>query len=735
MDGLLQVRASLYSPTGAEIDLTPRILGLDTLQESIEDDLASLEHSDLPLTVTDEDGAVAAFLAGAEPGDSYELLVMRETGRRRMKWERAFAGVLDLPGSVHIDRKKRLLSLQVFAYTKLLTFSSAEDIKRTYDGHVANTTDGLALTEFDDTTGLLEGDKITIADSDNSESRRIKTVNNGTQATMEEPWGTTFAGASVTLDTPYYRNKTIEWLADQLIDGTGIVERIYELGQILAEYPVATELNTDGLPSGVSPVSIVDEFGNIGITYPVPTTFRRVAESPQSGFDTGVASNITQGDWRPYLLEEPGSIHASGTLPDEGASNIVIGYGGGAGSGPCWDHAGGRVWSLQVDTGQPPPPDPDGERTILRLIGPDFDVAGDIIDFYTDPSGDAYAMAALEYAQLQDQVWVSYRRADASNDTTVVVDLAADTITPIAGLTGGQLRSIRQLGIDQRGLMAWYAGTTLKLLSMDDYTVQKTATVPAGLKLWSMRYLDGQLVVLYVLNNTTRLLILDAETLDQVADYEVAQSSDGPHLLTVFTEADSQNVGVGFAGGRYFVLARYFAGVIPYADFKGLSRGAALRELALAAAAVLEVDEFKVLRLVGRSFLFEADPQLELDTPLEQESLPVWENYRASVEVKGKTEDGEEISVIKGDTGDSAHRLEISCRFATTAGLCDAIASLYAAHFGAMPPRSQENVSVDEPGVRMRPLRSVRLAGKRYLVEQAESDLRTREQDLVLVEI
>jgi hypothetical protein len=351
------------------------------------------------------------------------------------------------------------------------------------------------------------------------------------------------------------------------------------------------------------------------------------------------------------------------------------------------------------------------------------------IDTFADPGDDGYGDRFLEYDPVADQVWVAYERINPAASLTKIYDVGTDTTSTFLASEHGELRCCRELGV-----MLWYSGTSLRIYELGTgHALLRTITVPANLKLWTWRYLDRQVCVLYVLNNSTRLLVLDADSWTTLGDYEIAQSSASPHLLTVFTQADGADVGIGYGGGRYFVLARYFAGIIPYADFEGMSCGAALRELAVAAAAVLEVDEYKVGRIRGRSFLLSPETTVELGDPLEQQSMPVWEDFRSSVVVTGESESGDEIEVTQGETGDSSHRLEISSKFVTTEGLATAIAALYHAFYGVV--RAQESVTVEEPFDRVRPFRTVSLGGRTYLVLEAETELMDRTQQLRLVEV
>jgi len=122
-----------------------------------------------------------------------------------------------------------------------------------------------------------------------------------------------------------------------------------------------------------------------------------------------------------------------------------------------------------------------------------------------------------------------------------------------------------------------------------------------------------------------------------------------------------------------------------------------------------------------------------LDAPIAAESWPLWEFYRTSAEVTGRTAAGEEISEIAGDTGDSQHRISISSQLIQSAGLAEAVAALYA---GLLSRKlRQEEVTVPETGRLLHVLDFVRMDGVVWLIVELSLDVEHRQYDLRLVEV
>ncbi|HOC18432.1 MAG TPA: hypothetical protein PKK95_09200, partial [Vicinamibacterales bacterium] len=330
MSDLRQFRVTLTTPDGLVHDLTDRT-DLDSfgqITEELEEDLGLLTHSDMDVEFFDEDGVVSGLLEGAVRGQVFELVVERETGLAEPQWKRVFAGVLDVPGSIHQTEGAGTVSLQVFAYSKLLELHSAEAVRRTVEDRTGTVSAGSRTVTVSDTTDLAAGDEITLDGGGESETQTIRTVDSSTQVTTLETWTNAFTAAPLTLETPYYRSQSVTTLAGRLAAEAGLTDVHVDIAQQLAELPFPTDMNDTGLPSG-SPAGLLERSSDIAV---YAGGNRYDAADQQSGF-TGAGADTVKCDWRPYALTEPATLRA--------ASGSDTG-------GRAWDYAGGDYYELAL---------------------------------------------------------------------------------------------------------------------------------------------------------------------------------------------------------------------------------------------------------------------------------------------------------------------------------------------------------------------------------------------------
>jgi len=710
-------------PNGVELDVTGRIEDVSRLSEGTEEDVLDFTHGDMDFDLADQDGEVEKFFLGAEPNDEYTVKVYRETGKRRPKWDLVWAGLIDLPWSLKYDRKDKTASVQVFSHTKLLERGDADSIKRDEGTQTASITSGAAvMSSLTDTSMLQTGDTVSLVDSNNNEEGVIQSIDSATQITLEDDFTNTFAAAAFTLETPYYRDKSIAFLADLIFTEASIPDYEVSITERLAGYPVETKMSVDGIPDPSLAIrSIVEQLGQIVITY--LSGNEQVADNPRDGWVDGSAKNNGNGDWRPYLTTEP-TVLAAPSAKDEGLI--------------AWDHTNGIYYDLEeIITADTPVPGTDRTQLYLRADG----VQLVEVDTWTSALGlSGYDIAKLEYDDVNDFVWISYKR-DAGAAHLKIYDAGGASLGSDIG-DAGSLRCIRSLGF-----MAFldYEGTTLTFYSLA--TATKTAietintiTVPAGLIMWTLKHFGDHIVALYHTGSETRARVWTIDTnakgverWGQVADYRVSSlRSNFGNFLSVFSEA-THDIMVGCAAGNdYFVLSPYFDGVVDYADFQGQSCASAMSELAMASAAMFTVDQYRVGFIKSRL----GDPLQQvpdtLDTPLERKSRPVSDWYRGSVRITGEDPDGNEIDETAGAAGDSARRLSISGSLIFNESLALAIANIYYDLLGRV--RSEEQVEIRE-GLRViRPLDQVILDDVTYLVVSTESALGDERQELRLIE-
>jgi len=720
----LRFRARIRNPLGHELDLTDRIDddGLGTLTDALDEDLLQIVASDIGLDLVDDDGKARAFLAPGVPGDVYEIIVERETGLRRPKWRRIFGGVLDIPFSIDIDRKDGVVSLTAFAYGKLLEQASAETIRRTVTGRTGTVSASSAVVTVDDTTDLRVGDDIQLATAAVEESQRIFSVDGPTQVTTVKTWTNAFTNAPLELLTPYERDRSIEWLAGQLFTTGGIADYEVSIDHEISGTPVATDMSRagtfggSGLPALV-PRSITDVDGEIKIRYASGNA--KSAPNARDGFHDDGGANTGILDWQPYVLTEPALVDLEERAGNDDGTIAP-------------DYASGNEYQYSLFA-EFVADDPD-DHVNLRLRRDGSNLA--IIDSYDTGGGAGHTKKSLEYDPVNLGVWTSYRRSPGDAVTGDLekiefYDAGTAAQTDIVGNAVGAFRHLRC--VRSLGLMAAYNGsTTLDLYDLASKTKVRTLTAPTGLATWTLRAWDTWLAGLAQIGAAWFVVIWDTRTWAEIARYKVgAPGTNQPYLAVFRDEERGRNLAVGFAGSSYFVLGLAFEGVLPYANFEGMSCAKALADLAVCAGAYLRVDEHRIGGLLSR-ILAPAGTPKEIGTPLEWSSTPFGERYVRQVVVTGKDADGNDVKEIAGATGESQYQIEISSQLISTAGVAFAVGQQYFGLFGT--PRPLEELTIEEPaGGALAALDSVRLEGRTYVVLEAETHLADREQDLVLL--
>jgi len=707
--------------------VTDRIVkgGLGTIAQATEVDFLQLAHGDVDLELDNFDDALSQFFAGLDPADRYDVLIDRKVGTRRPMWQRVFGGVLDLPLSLSSEARTRVVRLQAFSYSKHAERFSAETVKRTVTGRTLTSTvsAGSATVNVSSTTDILPGDEIEITDADDRESHVVLRIVSGTQLITTETWDNTFLSRSpVELLTPYLRNKGIAFLAGQLFAAAGIDSQAITIEHERATAPIATPISTDGWPLQTSGDLATGRGWTVrnGKLLGLPTASdpddREIADPRSTWADQNIQTFIL--DWTPYRDTEPGThptwafIELADGIqaPDYSISDTWYAAPG-----------GGNIWNLHLVVG--------GLQTLIQNFGADVaTITVEVIP--TDPGN----------------IWVS-QVSTAAKTMTRYWDGAI--FTTIEAAMGGTLRYIRRLNVvalHERNASAGGANptytTNLHLYNATTRTRIRTITVPTGLFARTLRVFGTFIAGLYTFGPTTRCRVWDLDW-KQVADYEVAQRGvpitgvgRDEAFLTVFTEPVTlKEEACGFAGNSMFVLATSYAGVIPYADFEGLSVAGALVELAKPAGAYIEIDEYGVGAI--RSRLTEdaqrRDVALVIDEPLALKAIPIWEFYRTSAVVTGKTEAGDDIEELAGDTGDSANRIEISGPLITTPSVAQAIGNEYVSILNQKV--RQAECTACEVDDLIRVFDYVELDGSRWLVVQVGLKPDGRTYDLKLVEV
>ncbi len=666
------------------------------------------------------------------PTDNIEVTVERATGRRRGKWERLFGGFLDLPWSLRVNRLTHQVTVQAFAFSKILERASADTIRRSLDGLTGSVTAASKVVTISDTTNLRADDRIRLRDNTNDETQTIAKVLTGTTVQTIGAWTNTFAaGTPLTCETPFHRDSSIQSLADLVFAAAGITSRTIEILNRLAAYPIATPANTTTYPRDATMGLIVDPKSLMprGVVLEARLTDGAIntrGEAPDPAdpwamFTTGSVRPLN--DWTPYQDTEPA------TFPN----------GDGSGNNPFIDFDDGKVHASDHDANFHYNFAPGGGIIDLHKDGTNLGTA-----FTVTNAGSAHTF--LDVDPVSGDVWVSCTGATgATGDKDNVKVWNGAAFVSIETAFSGMVRYLRRLKliaiheVDQ--LTALDPTTTMRLYDPATRALVRTVTVPENLWAWTLRVWQDEaglrIAGLYTQLGTTRLRIWD-DSWNQIADYLVAGAASGiagtRALLTIYTDSEGVELPVGSAGNVLFVVAKGYRGVVPYADFSDLSCAAALRELALVSMSYVDVDAFKIGTLRGRGIRdAEALRQAyEIDTPLEMEVWPLTEFYRASAKISGTDPAGQSIEAVTGDVGDSARRIELDGQLVTTGGLAEAVGNEYVSFLSV--ERRQAEVTVKETGRVLRPTDYVVLDAATWRVLQADLQTIERKQNLRLLE-
>lgn len=715
---------------GTKFDVTDRV-GMDslgTLTEEVEDDLTQLTHSDITLTLDDFDGAMSAIFTGASRGDAYEVVIIRETAKRRIKFERVFAGIVSVPLGIKRDTKSRMLSLDCYSYSKLCELTSAETVKRSIGSVTGSTTTGFTTLTLSSTAQMAAGDLITLTGASANQQFTVTSVTSSTELTVQTASSYTFVSVPVMLDTPWYRGTTVQDLADVMFPLAGIPDNKVNVSQELSSVPFASDPSVVGLPATV-PAGMLENNANSLRVYAGSTIHDYSASSLTSGW-TDNGATTAKCDWRPYLTTAPATLRAVNGA-DDGTR--------------AWDYSGGNYYELQTSGND------------LQLLKNGVLLVTVVTKF----ANDQWVGYSLDVDNAATEIWVGYwyQRFNASAEfldwrSALKVYNAAGVLQRTPSGNGGYIRAVRSGSLVAvlapelsglsfaDGIITWNqpiklytSGTTTVALTLGTSFVA-TQDSDDNPILWTFRkFATFYACIRRTVDLRSMVDIWDATTGEFLSAIEIAPTLSSRNMATVFDVGGTATPNYfGYCGGGYFTVSTEFSSVIPYADFTGKSVAAAARDLAVVSGAHFYVDEYKTAVIVGR----DSDPirstePIELDDPLDQVTMPVWEWLRSGVKVTGTDESGADVEASVGEIGDSALTLQVSVGLPLTGGLAGALANSYYAALGVS--RTQTDEEIVEPEDRpVRVLDLVSRGGTRYRVLRVETNFAEETQRLQLAE-
>ena len=747
-----QYLLTLKTPDGEEFDITERLMkgDLGRLTETLEETLTRLTHSDIALSLDDRDGFLENLFGLVLPTELWQVFLERETLTRRQKWELLFGGVLDLPWSLQLRPKDKAVQLQAFSYTKQLERSSGEDVRRTITGtRTLTVTAGSNSTTFNDSGGFKKGDTIRVYDSENDEEHTISFIR-GNTVIVTTNFTNSFTAATVELLTIYNRWIAIDELAAAIFSAAGFTAEAVDIADFGTASPFLSTLGSDGTQP-TDPLSFVHDGTTIRANWAQTlgggSTASRTSASLASKFQDSSATVQAYGDWRPYRATAPGAIltralKADGSVADDTGDT-------------AWDYLANVSWWMTFDS------TPD-DYILNRSSGAPATFT--LPEGFTGGTqGILVPRSSLDFCPdvgVAGMVWIiapTKLGVGPENYKLFELDVNAGTFTTIATLGaytfGAKAPRMRYSNALGRMVIENPFSGNFELWDVASKTI--VANIPRlkfGIALlWTLRVLGGRIYMLYEHDGSTRLKSWDSTTFAEVGDVTVAaalsaravifasQSDRARSYLTIYRDPLlNRDVLIGYAGTQYFILDTAYSGVIDYADFSGLSCAEAAKEVAYLLGAYVKIDAYALAALRPRILaiaMADADAQVldEPEAPLEIERSPVWEDYRSSVEIKGTRPDGSSVTVLVGDTGDSARRLSLTPKLKVSDSIAVAMATSFHSHFNTV--RKEERMTIRNTGVLLRPLDHAWFESRPYLVVEAETDLLQEEQDLRLIEL
>lgn len=716
-------RYRITTPHGRVLDVTERVVsgGLGSITEDTDESLLQLTHSDVTVVFRNNDGYFTELFGNARPGDVFDVTIdeLIDAGRRR-RWTRIFGGLPDFPWSVETDDYEKTISITCYSYTKLLEYYSATDYRRTFPTMTGTAVlDSVSLTISPSTSLLAVNDKVTLTTAETSETKTISNIDSGTTVTVKEKFEHDFTSALLTVETPYFRNLTVQQIATDLFARCGINKVRIDLSSELADLPFPTPLNSKGLPLG-APASILEKSDNLTV---YQGGHRFITTSPGDNF-TDAGTDTPRQDWRPQLTTEPGTLLTIG----EGVKDYV--------------HSDHHIYSVdEVVT------ETEHELWLYRN-GLQFKKIHTNVRGYTHDE----IMWSYDVAAPWGEVWVSfYANWDINrsmSDAPHVVEIYRTRTVRIrmsdAAIAGSfqpfldlqfSAAADRMLGARVADFPAGQPGFRYIIqypeIQLYDHGVMKQ-TLEVSHDRAIMRTLRHFMHYFAVLTEVGSALLWDDTTGKLVANYHIANSSAGA-VATTFQGIFETEEYDGYCGGVWFSISTRVSGVIPYANFADMSVAEALKQISLVSAAVLLVTEHRTGLIISRERAIIGKTPIKLETPLRNKFRPVWENYRNSVELNGEDENGETYTRVLGNTGDTSHRLTVDVGLVVSDGLVSAIGTAYLRWLGKV--RRQHNGIWRQPlSGHIRMFQRVLLSGAVYRVLRAETNKPALQQSLLLIE-
>ena len=707
----------LFAPDGTLYDLTDR-LDRESLSVSlaVERNLHAFTAGDLQVTLEDGDGVVSGLFDGITSADTWRVRLSRDG-------KPFFLGIAVATDGIGTDRKQFTMELMAVDLSKALDDLQAETVARPSTAYALTATagSGTNLLTMNTTDNLYNGDQLRLSLSLAIEEAEIALVLSATQVQLTENLTSSFTSASVVeLLTPFYRFKTPEFLVDALLDSaaTVISGRNVNLDGPPSRIPIFADQSTNLLDQVAVPTSLLQKDGKAFVGF-AATSFEQA--TPDAAW-ASVATARNWIDWSPYRLQSEGEPATFADSPAGNPDEYGVDFTPGSLVAYFITSPGGNPRRLELQTYT----SADGVtwagptlHVLLQTLGVGVAWVGWTGDY--DPTRNRYY-----YAGRGDDGTLEFGYYDLTGASKVVLSAA---LHYIALRYSREADAMVALNATENRLEAW----------RDAAIIYQSPGYAIGIQAFGIkqaRYLDGQWIWTGI-DAAIPSVFYSKDSLLTVISIPLTSrlpsgSTTGQRASIVngqFRVAINGMPSTGDAKAMYYVGAPFFAGVLPYADFSGMSVSEALDELAILMNGIFSVDREGVARFILRE-LDSGSASIALDDlVLERSDVPIWLETYDYVEVQ--TADG--ASGTAGQKTSISRNLEISTQIPISGGVATAVAH-YLYDFFSKRRQAMDVELDDAEGLDLQLLDPVSLDGLDWQIYQVDRELADYRASAILIE-
>ncbi|HEV8455335.1 MAG TPA: hypothetical protein VGQ24_10605 [Gemmatimonadales bacterium] len=747
---ILQYKPGAPGPLPAPLDVTEhaKLDGLGSINRAVERDLLSFKTGDATLKFRNVRAFFDDLFAFFGPTDRWQLRLFRRN-------EIQFWGILLGAGSIKFDRKAREVEITAYGLTRHLQDTSAEGVQRTFAAAIyptAGINPGNTTLTLNDTTGILPGDTLHITSETAAEDYVVKRVISAMSVEIEAGSVNGYGGGTppanlsiITVATPYYRYRGIEFLVRALFAAATIPVAEYRLSGSAFKYPAPAPVNPQGLVVNQFQGAAAQEAnGRCYITVNDTGTYYQV--NPEDAWVLEDGTERAWVDWSRYfrqghaqpviLLRAPTGI---------GGGNLSEGYGDG------WDFNGGAgstpLTGYYID--ELAEPEKISKKTTSDGIT--WGATTGVVDLPDSGTKELSTQTSrgLEFDPVRNALYCWWEYDDGSRYSQYY-DIAGGTFTSLLqgeDVDGSHyagfiyipeydyalcLRSIPSTG-PVFEICAFRGTTRLWKRPFPRCLVRSESSVEGYIyPTRSIRYLNGFLVGLISHDQGIQFVRTGDEFLtyraNKIVDGSINTRLHGGRVKEQYRIFSYKGGNPG-AGRNWMVASQQLAGVIDYADFGGKSVAEALRDLATLVNAVFWIDDEGAGHFVARD-LFDAGNVIDItDRIKERTDDLLWENVAQYVEVSATIGS----TAIAGDKNFSSSGVSLSSPFIPNAAYAQAIADSFIDFYNKKRALIETTVK-DSDGRIYRPLDRVMIDGARWMVYESDHDLGAEEVSVKFLE-